>query len=376
MDAEVTLPNGYTAQKLMQIRDVVRQAPAEHRQVLQNIGLLASSGVNSHHVARIVPMLLRKIIPIDIAGFFWSNQVGEMVDAYVETPYFLSADVLLSCMRFQNEEKGNWPSFTENVLLGPVAGYLQRYQTPHFYESEHFKFTYGRINMQHISDAVVHDGIRPYGSFLLMRSRQSGVFTDDDLHTLKLAMSLLPSAFHFASNSHVPTKRTYDLGILVVDKMLTRLFCNLIAHQILWMMTRDVSMPLKFDSNDQIDNLIKMSCAMGVKQAILQGTYTETKFCHWGEFLIKYIYDSEHETVAINLQQMQPYPCHLAIKLNQESLTPVRTTVTWLLLNGYVRKEIAQLLKIVDLTCAEHIQEVFNYFNVNSTNELILKIYR
>jgi len=133
MDAEVNFTKYHTKQQLSYIRERINKAPVQQRNVLLNIGMLCSSGVNSQHAIRIVPMLLRQLIAIDIAGFFWANQAGEMIDAYVETPYFLSADVLLSCIRFQDEAKGNWPSFTENVMKGPVAGYLQNYQTPHFY---------------------------------------------------------------------------------------------------------------------------------------------------------------------------------------------------------------------------------------------------
>ena len=91
---------------------------------------------------------------------------------------------------------------------------------------------------------------------------------------------------------------------------------------------------------------------------------------------MKYIYDQELETVAINLQQMQPYPCHIAIKLSQENLSPAKLMITWLLLKGSVRKEIAKVLKIAEDTVAEHIQAIFKHFGVRSTVELVLKVYR
>ena len=111
MDAEVRLSDDQTVAQLKHIRDVVRLTHANQRNVLTNIGMLASSGINSHHVVRIVPMLLRKIMLIDIAGFCWSSATGDMIDAYVETPYFLSAEILQSSIRYQNQSQGNWPSF-------------------------------------------------------------------------------------------------------------------------------------------------------------------------------------------------------------------------------------------------------------------------
>ena len=376
MDAEVRLSDYQSVAQLKHIRDVVRLADANQRNVLTNIGMLASSGINSHHVVRIVPMLLRKIMPIDIAGFCWSNAVGDMIDAYAETPHFLSADILQSSIRFQNQSKGSWPSFKDSVMAGASAGNIQHFLNDTFYKSEHFANHYHRINMWHLVDMVVHDGHRPYGVFLLMRSADKGVFTTKEVDILKAATTLLPNAFKTPIQSDVPTKRTYDLGIVLVDKKLNRKFCNLTAHQILWMMTRDSEVPMQFESDDHLDTLIKKTCNHGIKQAIKHQQFSETRNCYWGEFIVKYIYDQELETVAINLQQMQPYPCHIAIKLSQENLSPTRLMITWLLLKGSVRKEVARLLEIAEDTVAEHIQAIFKHFAVGSTNELILKVYR
>ena len=376
MDAEVRLSDDQTVAQLKHIRDVVRLTNTHQRNVLTNIGMLASSGINSNHVVRIVPMLLRKIMPIDIAGFCWSSATGDMIDAYVETPHFLSAEILQSSIRFQNQAQGNWPSFKENVLRGSSAGNIQAYQNETFYNSDHFTNHYARINMRHLVDMAVHDGNRPYGVFLFMRSGNKGEFTKQEVETLKLVTTLLPNTFKTPFQHEIPTKRTYDLGIVVVDKDLNRKFCNLTAHQILWMMTRDSEVPMQFTADDTLDALIKKTCHQGIQQAIKHQQFTESRQCYWGEFLVKYIYDSELETVAINLQQMQPYPCHIAIKLSQENLTPTRLMITWLLLKGSMRKDIAKLLEIADDTVAEHIHEIFKHFGVNSTVALILKVYR
>lgn len=376
MDAEVRLSDYQSVAQLKTIRDIVRLAHPIQRNVLTNIGMLASSGINSHHVVRIVPMLLRKIMPIDIAGFCWSNSTGDMIDAYAETPYFLSADILQSSMRFQNESKGNWLPFKENVMAGASAGNIQRFQNDTFYNSDHFINHYGRINMRHLVDFVVHDGSRPYGVFFLMRSAEKGAFTPKEVEVLKTVTTLLPNAFKTPIQTDVLTKRTYDLGIVIVDKKLNRKFCNLTAHQILWMMTRNSETPMQFDADDCLDNLIKQSCKHGIQQAIKHQNFTETRNCYWGEFIVKYNYDQELETIAINLQQMQPYPCHVAIKLSQEDLSPARLMITWLLLKGCVRKEIAKLLEIAEDTVAEHIQAIFKHFAVTSTVDLVLKVYR
>ena len=57
-----------------------------------------------------------------------------------------------------------------------------------------------------------------------------------------------------------------------------------------------------------------------------------------------------------------------------EKLSPTRLMITWLLLKGILRKEIASLLEITEATVAEHIHEVFQHFRVSSSIELLLKI--
>ena len=377
MDAYVEFRNCQTAEHLKLIRDVARLVNPNQRNVITNIGMLASSGINSQHIARIAPILLRKIMPIDIAGFCWSNSSGDMIDAYAETPCFISAEIFHSNIRSHNQSKGIWPSFKENVMRGASAGFVQKFQNESFYESDHFLSHYSRINMRHIVDFVVHDGSRPYGIFFLMRSKDKGAFNFQEVEALKNLTALLPYAFKTPLKSDVPTKHTQDLGIVVVDKNMCRLFCNLTAHQILCMMTRDCETPMQFErDNNYIDLLIKKNCEYGVQQAINNHWFTETRSCFWGEFVMKYFYDQELETIAINFQQMQPYPCHIAIKLSQENLSPTKLMITWMLLKGIVRKEIAKLLEITEDTVAEHIQLILRHFWVSSTNELILKIYR
>ena len=122
--------------------------------------------------------------------------------------------------------------------------------------------------MRHLVDFEVHYGNRPYGAFLLIRSTDKGVFTAQEVEILKKVTSLLPNAFKTPVQSDIPTKRIYDLGIVVVDKNLNRQFCNLTAHQILWMMCRDTELPMQFELDDHVDTLIKKTCNHGISKPL------------------------------------------------------------------------------------------------------------
>lgn len=90
----------HTPQQMAHIREIVKGLPVEFRSLATAIGMFATSGLDSHYVMRTLPKLLRQLVPIDLAGYFWANTAGEMVDAYVETPHFLRAEVVLSCLKF------------------------------------------------------------------------------------------------------------------------------------------------------------------------------------------------------------------------------------------------------------------------------------
>lgn len=363
-----------TSDQMAHIRHVVKSLPAEFRSVATAIGLLATSGLNSHHVMRTVPDLLRQYMPIDIAGFFWANAEGDMIDAYVETPHFLRAEVILSCIRFQAEAIGNWPTFQENVLNGAGAGYLQSYQNDAFYQSEHYHLAYAPIDIKYILDVVVHDGTRPYGAFLLMRSGNQPVFDAHEIEILRTIVELLTYTFSLPVSENIPATRSYDAGILVLSESDEIEFCNLNAHQILWMLSRDPATPLRLDNDDALPSLVHKHCRPGAEQARLHGSYQEHYSNHWGQFILKYEAKANKKVVAIHVSQIQPYPCYLAKRITDESLSPMRLMVAWMLTEDLSRKEIASRLDISIDTVAEYIKSIFDHFSINSTTALILKL--
>ena len=364
----------HTPQQMAHIREIVKGLPVEFRSLATAIGMFATSGLDSHYVMRTLPKLLRQLVPIDLAGYFWANAAGEMIDAYVETPHFLRAEVVLSCLKFQQEAAGNWPSFQENVLAGPGVGYLQRYQNQHFYQSAHYQLVYAPIHIQHIMDVVVHDGHKPYGAFLLMRTSQHPPFNPLEMQFLRAIADLMVYAHALPAAHSVQATRSYDAGILMLSDQQEIAFCNLHAHQILWMLSRDPAIPMQLDHDDSLPTLVHNHCRNGIAQARIHGSYQEHYSNHWGEFVLCYEASANQTHVAVTMSQIQPYPCYLAQKIIHEHLTPMRLMVAWLLTEGYARKEIARTLEITTDTVAEYIKSIFDHFNISSTSQLIRKL--
>jgi hypothetical protein len=334
------------------------------------IGMLAASGIGAKRIVRVLPDLIRRVLPVDTVGFFWSNPSGDMTDAYVENPIFLSADVLLSCQRYQQEDPRNWPSFTENVLAGPVAGYLLPFQTEAFYRSQHFAFTYQRIGARHILDAVMHDGEKPAGCLLFMRSEARGPFTPEEVGLARQIALLLRPAF---ANTTLPTaeagSRTFEAGMIAFDGLSPTLH-NLAAHQSLWMLAREGGSSMMLEHDDDVEALARRFCQKGVETAHAEGSFIEQQQTAWGAFSTRYETMASGHVLA-TFQQQLPFVCHLAQWLSGRHTPPRRLIVSWLALLGASRKEIAHLSDLSIHTVAEHINATLASCGASGVPELL-----
>lgn len=69
MDAEVRIIDYQSFGQLKHIRDILRLEDNNQLNVLTKICMHVTSGVNSHHLVRIMPMLLHKIIQLILQAF-------------------------------------------------------------------------------------------------------------------------------------------------------------------------------------------------------------------------------------------------------------------------------------------------------------------
>lgn len=355
----------HSADALSDIKAIVGRRSSEQASALTAIGLLCASGVGLRALIRDLPDLIRRVLAVDTVGFFWSDAEGRMTDAYAEKPYFLSAEVLLSCQHFQEEDPNNWPSFTENVLAGPVTGYLLPYQTPAFYASHHYAFTYERIGARHVLDAVVHDGT-PRGSYLLMRAAERGPYSQDEIDTASALAMLTAIAFRVPTRPSVST-RLFHAGLIVFDVNDRVIFHNLRAHQSLWML----SPPEEAAFNVREASFEAMAadlCRALVLEARDTGGHIKHVSNLWGDFEIQCEVGDEG-AVAVRFLQRRPWAAHLAAALIEANLPARRLTVCWLALMGLSRKEIARLAEMSVDTVGEHLNALFARFGVSTVQE-------
>lgn len=349
------------------------KAPRGAAAGLAALSLLAGTGHDLKAMIRDVPDIIRTSLAADTVGFFWSDEMGNMIDAYVERPYFLSAEVLHSCQIYQSERAGNWPTFAENVLAGPVCGYLIPYQTPDFYRSHHFHFTYANIGAHHILDAVVHDGTRPLGCYLLMRSEERGPFSPDEIAMARAIADATAIAFKAPAATPRST-RMFDAGFVVLGRDGAIAQYNLAAHQSLWMLARSGETPMIQSRDDSFEHLFGDYCADLIRDARL-GIFRRRKVANrWGAFEF-HAEPGQDDSLLVLFHHSRPAACHLATELLRLDLPPRRMTVAWHILHGRSRKEAARLCGISPETVNEHLDGLYDALGIRSVSELMMRFY-
>lgn len=339
---------------------------------LTALGLLCGAGIAARPIARDICDLVRAALPADTIGIFWSTTDGEMSDAFVEEPHFLSADVVLSCQRYQQEAEGNWPSFTENVLAGPVAGYLLPYQTPAFYRSAHFAKTYSRIGAHHILDAVVHDGAVPRACLLLMRGPDAVPFDEAEIALAHTIAALCLPAFEAPTRSQLAT-RPYDAGTIVTDAGGRMLFHDRIAHQSLWMLAPGGGL-VHEGPEPEVGELLERRFGERIAEARAGGAAEWCEPCRWGDFAIRAEVSAE-AVVAVRFTQGRPADAYLARRLHALDIPPRRMMVAWFLAHGLSRKLVADFTELSVDTVAEHAELLFQQLGVRSTPQLVARLW-
>lgn len=354
------------------LRDIVGQRTGAQAAALTAFGLMCASTADYKLIFREAVDLLRKILPADTIGFFWSDPSGNMIDAYVEKPALLSVEAFLAHQLYIEADARNWPSFNENVLAGPVAGFLLPYQTDTFYASDMFAVSYQRIGVRHIMDAVAHDGRNPHGSYLFMRSPSLGPFGADDVDLALTIARLTTLAFGPRGTTIIDSSRLVDAGLIIIGEDGSVAYYNNEAFQSLWLVERGGNIPIIGGPEVGFESLAAKFCAEFVEAARKGENMSRHIKSRWGDFEIRS--EPVGGVTAIRMMQSRPFTYHIATKLIEWDLPARRLTVCWLALMGLSRKEIASAAGISVDTVGEHLEAVFKRCGVNSTMELLLRV--
>jgi hypothetical protein len=346
-----------------------------HQSIATTLGLLATSGIHPDEQMPEMCHLLKHIFKLKSCGFFWSDQAGNLQDAWCLTPEFLCYKTLMTCYDYQSSGTRTWPTFQENVLVGPVAGYLLPFQNERFYASSHFASSYQPINVKHLLDVVLHDGEKPFGAFLMMRSEQQGRFTPDERGLMEKLIPIMNQAFIIPSTmgkTRYAKKETTGFALIGTDGKYKSMSEE--ARRIVWMITH--TQPGSFtDPNDpSIELNLEQLVAKHRVQLKWGGRSSIDLDNCWGRFNLMLEQEYKTQDTIATLRRQVPLASQLAFALLPFNFPPVRQIVAWLLAHNQSRNEIADALEICSDTVTDHIKLIYKVTGTSSSHGLLMRL--
>jgi len=338
------------------------------------VGLLAFSGLSSLQTMPEMCYLLQSLYGLVSCGFFWSEETGEMVDAWCLAPSFLSFKTLVSCREYQESATRSWPTFEENVLRGPVAGYLLPFQNERFYASPHYLVSYGPINARYIMDVVLHDGTRPYGAFLMMRSKEQGPFTPDERTELQNLIPILTAAFVQPPSGKTQYAEREIAGAALASADGSYKSLSEEARRIIWMITHEEPGSFANPEDPSIESHFEQLVARD------RGQWQQNPSCEverqnrWGQFRIKYEQEPQTGDLVVMVSRKLPLVSRLAMQVAHFNWSPMRQIVAVLLAQDFSRKEIADTLGLSVETVTSHIKRIYKETDSASSHTLLFRL--
>ena len=297
-----------------------------------------------------------------------------MQDAWCINPHFLNFKTLMSCLNYQASDTRTWPPFQENVRMGAVAGYLLPFQNARFYASQHFQETYGIINVRHILDVVLHDGTRPFGAFLLMRSPQQGPFTPDERSFLVKLIPILNNAFGAPYTADTQYSEKNMTGFALLDQNGKYKSMSEEARRIVWTLTHTRPGAFADPDDPSLEHHLEQIVTNYRSQIKSGETLSINIDNRWGRFNLAFEKEPQtHETI-VSLHRKVPLSSQIAFSLAKLNLPPIRQMVAWLLAHNQSRSEVAAALGISVETVTSHIKQIYKAVGISSSHGLLLRL--
>ncbi|MFA6179176.1 MAG: hypothetical protein WC696_06140 [Candidatus Methylopumilus sp.] len=338
------------------------------------IGLMSYSGLQSLQLMPELCKLLQDTFNLAEAGFFWSDIDGNFQDAWCTAPHFLSFDVIASCAQYQASGNRTWPTFTENVLMGAVCGYLLPFQNARFYASEHYEKCYAKIGVRHVLDLVLHDGVRPYGSFLLMRSAENGPFKPDERSYLEKLIPTITAAFSPVKRSEVAYSDQTNDGFALISREGKTTFMDTKAASVAWALTYETPFAFARPDAPKLSENLNEIIKPYISRALTGERFSWVIENRWGRFNLSFNQQYESDQIMLHMSKSTPLYTQIINKLHKLDLPPMRQMVALLLVLNHTRQEIASALGITLETATSHIKTLYKESNTQSSHALLLKL--
>lgn len=330
----------------------------------------------------LVPQILEEmhqIIPSERNHFAWTDDVGNIVNAYFEKPDPVLLDWLRHNQHRFEEEIGI--SVRQAILFGKVTGNFRWPFRKGAEASESYDRMFRAQGIQFCLDGVLRDRDRPLGQIVMFRQPKDGDFNGEEERVLA---HTLPYIAH-AISSPVKTPETFvetgDSGLMVFDangrityqSHLAKELCVYALHERIpvghdiGLDIRVVEAGLRSLFQQVLANFSDSDAAVSPPAWTLKNK--------WGEFQVRAYALQEAagatRSYGVTVEKKIPAAVLMLKKIKQMPLSNRQREVCFHLARGVGNEDIATMLGISATTLKEHTQAIYRKLAIEKREDLI-----
>jgi len=330
----------------------------------------------------IVPKIiedLHRVIACERMHFAWSDDLGNVVNAYFEKPDPAALDYLRNHIGQLEEDTGI--SVRAAILFGKPTGNFRWPYRPGFEQTETYARLWRALKLHYSLDGVLRDRFRPFGQIVLFRGDDDRDFNIAEEATLAQVLPYITHAISGPKKTPDAFVETGDSGLIVFDA------AGKVTFQ-----SRQAKELCIYALYERIPVGVDVGISLHDMEARLKDLYTHAVRVHdapdalanppawsltnkWGEFQLRaYVLEGltgGGRAYGVTIEKKVPVEVRMLQKVKELPLSNKQREVCYLLLRGVETEQIALMLGITRTTLKEHTQAIYRKVGVGKREELL-----
>lgn len=352
---------------------------AKHSDALGRLRQTCCLGIASETLVPQILEEIHRIIPSERIHFAWTDDVGNIVNAYFEKPDPVALGWLRQNQRQFEEELGI--SVTQAILFGKLTGNFRWPFRKGAEQTESYERMFRAQNIQYCLDGVLRDRDRPLGQIVLFRQPGDGDFNGDEERILARSLPYIAHAISSPVKTPESFVETGDSGLMVFDATGKLSYQSRLAKE-LCIYALHERIPVGY--NEGLDVHTVELGLQGLFQQVVDNFDAAispasppawTLKNKWGEFQIRAYALQETaggaRSFGVTVEKKIPTEVRMLQKIKAMTLSNKQREVCFHLARGLDTEAVANLLGISRTTLKEHTQTIYRKLGVNRREELV-----
>jgi DNA-binding CsgD family transcriptional regulator/GAF domain-containing protein len=331
----------------------------------------------------LVPALLRsvrKVIACDSAGFFWTDERGDIVSMYAER-MLPPAVTRRYFERHYDDGQSFRLKFMDKLARGALVEVFEVDEA--FAQTDYYREILKPLDVHRILHAIVADSGRPLGQLSLYRSRQRLPFSADDLEIARSLIRYLAQAVAMGPAEREDLRdrlpeawRDSELeALLICDGAGEIVSASYRAHALL---ANACGAPINRQTMTAgaLENagralLAKLLARLG--DSLNEEPVERVVDNDWGRYRLR-AYALGGHRFGVMIQRQEHLLVRVADAMRELPLSAQQREVAMLLAQGLTNGEIASVMGVSINTASYHVKQLFQNLDAHDRGEAIARI--